>query len=195
VGAPFAKPIALDLSPEEHRRALADGIRYTRRVPASPGLCQVRVVAREGDKNLGGALHSVEVPDLAAKQLALSSLFVSSAEGTSPKGGEVLYEAQLRRRFRSSDSLFFQIYVYNPARSDAGATDVVLQAQIRKDGAPVAASRPVAVAFQEREGVPLPESNGMSLGELAPGGYELRVVVVDRLANATTQRSVDFTVE
>jgi hypothetical protein len=41
----------------------------------------------------------------------------------------------------------------------------------------------------------LPESNGMSLSDLTPGKYELRVVVVDRKANATAHRGVDFTVE
>ena len=35
----------------------------------------------------------------------------------------------------------------------------------------------------------------MSLESLAPGAYELRVVVVDRKADATAFRSVDFTVE
>ena len=43
--------------------------------------------------------------------------------------------------------------------------------------------------------MPLPQSNGMSLEGFEPGRYELRVVVVDRKANTTAFRSVDFTVE
>jgi hypothetical protein len=35
----------------------------------------------------------------------------------------------------------------------------------------------------------------MSLEGLAPGRYELRVVVVDRKASATAFRDIDFTVE
>jgi hypothetical protein len=35
----------------------------------------------------------------------------------------------------------------------------------------------------------------MRLEGLDPGGYELRVVVVDRKANVTASRKVDFTVE
>jgi hypothetical protein len=35
----------------------------------------------------------------------------------------------------------------------------------------------------------------MSLDGMAPGAYELRVVVVDRIANLTASRNVDFTVE
>ena len=43
--------------------------------------------------------------------------------------------------------------------------------------------------------MPLPQSSGMSLEGLTPGRYDLRIVVVDRKANATVHRDVDFTVE
>ena len=78
---------------------------------------------------------------------------------------------------------------------DQGASDVVLQAQIWFGGKTIAASRPRPVALQKRDGTPVPETNEMPLDGLAPGLYELRVVVVDRKANATVFRKVDFTVE
>ena len=99
------------------------------------------------------------------------------------------------RRFKRSDSLYFQLYVYNALADDKGRTDVVLQAQIRLGGELIAASKPLPVAFQRKDGLPLPESNGMSLQDLTPGRYELRVVVVDRKADATAHRSFNFTVE
>jgi hypothetical protein len=76
-----------------------------------------------------------------------------------------------------------------------GATDVVLQAQIRSGGDAIAASKPQVVVFQRKNGVPLPQSNSTSLESLDPGRYELRVVVVDRKADATASRSVSFSVE
>jgi hypothetical protein len=42
--------------------------------------------------------------------------------------------------------------------------------------------------------VSIPQGNGMGLEGLEPGPYELRVVVVDRKANATASRAIDFTV-
>jgi hypothetical protein len=69
----------------------------------------------------------------------------------------------------------------------------VLQAQIRAN--PIAASKPQAVTFHQQDGLPLPQSNGMSQESLAPGHYELRVIVVDRKADATAFRSANFTVE
>jgi hypothetical protein len=87
------------------------------------------------------------------------------------------------RRFRRGESLYFQLYVYNVVPDASGAIDVVLQAQIRSGDKLIAASKPQPVVFQQKDGVPLPQSNGMSLDGFEPGRYELRVVVVDRRAN------------
>jgi VWFA-related protein len=199
MGVPFGRSFELDLGDAEFRRAAEEGLRYAQRMPVSPGRYEVRVVAREpGKEPLGGVTQAFEVPDLAERTLTLSSLFVSAAAGAEPgagQGDEALHEAQLLRRFKRSGSLYFQLYVYNALVDESGATDVVLQAQIRAGAELIAASKPLPVAFQRKDGLPLPESNGMSLRDLTPGRYELRVVVVDRKADATAHRSVDFTVE
>ena len=132
------------------------------------------------------------MPDLGTKKLTLSSLFVSATSGAGAGEGETLRDAQLLRQFKPSDTLYFQVYVYNALSDEKGATDVVLQAQIRSGKDLIAASKPQAVTFQQKDGLPLPQSNGMSLESLAPGDYELRVVVVDRKANATAFRDVAF---
>ena len=72
---------------------------------------------------------------------------------------------------------------------------MVLQAQIWSGGKVIAASKPRPAALERKEGVPVPETNGMSLQGLAPGDYNLKVVVVDRKADATITGSVDLTVE
>jgi VWFA-related protein len=193
VGVPFGRSFSLDLGPAEFRQASEDGLRYAHKVALSPGRYEVRVVAREPAlAPSGGASQWLDVPDLGAKKLTLSSLFVSATSGASPgKGGGTIRDAQLLRRFTKSDTLYFQLYVYNP-QAEAGATDVVLQAQIRSGKDTIAASKPQAVTFQLKDGVPVPQGNGMSLESLAPGDYELRVVVVDRKANATAFRDVAF---
>jgi hypothetical protein len=43
--------------------------------------------------------------------------------------------------------------------------------------------------------VPVPETNVMGLEGLPAGAYELRVVVQDRKASATTMRRVPFTID
>jgi len=196
VGLPFGRSFALDLGPTEYQRAVEEGLRYAHRLPLSPGRYEVRIVAREPAlAPLGGGSQWLDVPDLGTKKLTLSSLFVSAASDASPGAGggeEALRNAQLLRQFTKRDTLYFQLYVYNATADEKGATDVVLQAQIRSGNDTIADSKPQAVTFQQKDGLPLPQTSGMSLESLAPGDYELRVVVVDRRANATAFRSVPF---
>jgi VWFA-related protein len=205
-GPPFTRHVTLDLTPAEQERARQSGLELQQRVLITPGQRDVRLVVLDSSRApLGEASEKVEIPDLADKKLALSSVFLSSATEsatTAPKGpaseaggGETLHDVQARRRFKRGENLFFQVYVYNVAPDESGQSDVVLQAQIRFNGKLIAASKPQPVTFRQKDGVPLPQSNGMSLEGFDSGYYDLRVVVVDRRAGATAFRDVDFTVE
>jgi VWFA-related protein len=188
MGAPFGRVAELDLDPSEYRRAAEAGLQYQQQVGLRPGRYQVRLVVRERKlAQSGGAAEWVEIPDLAQKKLTMSGVFVSSSASAT--------EASAQRRFKRGDTLNFQIYVYNPLVDDKGASDVVLQAQIWSGGKAIAASKTQPVALQTRDGAPVPETNEVHLEGLAPGPYELRVVVVDRKANATVFRKVDLTIE
>jgi VWFA-related protein len=192
VGAPFGRHLALDLSLDDQRRALADGFQYRHQIPLAPGRYEIRWVAAEAHTaRIGGARQWLDVPDLTQKTLALSGVFLSTGTG----GGDALQIADAKRRFKRSDDLYFQVYVYNAARDEKGASDVVLQAQIRSQGKVLAASKPRPAALETKDGALVPETNGMSLKELAPGDYELRVVVVDRKTNTTLNGKVELTVE
>jgi hypothetical protein len=201
VGAAFGKKADLDLSADEAKRARARGLEFQQTMPLSPGSYEVRLLARDAERRtLGGARDKIDVPDLASRKLALSSVFLSSSAptGTSAKdapSGAALQSVQTRRRFRSTEELAFQVYVYNPVVDEKGASDVVLQAQLRANGQLLAASKPLPVTFQEKDGVPVPQTNGMGLAGLPAGPCELRIVVVDKKANATAFRDVAFTIE
>jgi VWFA-related protein len=199
VGAAFGKQTELDLGPEEWKRAVEAGVQYRQQVSLRPGRYQVRLVAREPKlAPFGGAVQWVEIPELGDKKLAMSGVFLSSSPAPTGASSGAEESPTLResdtRRFRSTDSLYFQFYVYNPRIDDKGKSDVVVQAQIWSEGKVVAASKPKAAALEKKDGMPVPETNGMPLESLAPGSYELRVVVVDRKVNVTAFRNVDFTV-
>jgi VWFA-related protein len=192
VGTPFNRPWNLDFDAMEQKRALEEGLHYQNTLSLPPGKYQVRLIARDGKGGiLGGASDSVEIEDLAQKKLALSSVFVSS----SPSGVGTEVAQPGTRRFKRGGGIYFALYVYNPKADDQGKTDVVLQVQLNAADKLVAASKPQPVTFQQKDGVPIPESNGMSLEGLEPGPYQLKVVVVDKLASATVFRKVDFTLE
>ena len=203
IGAPFGRRTELDLASEEYERAAEAGVQYQRQIPLRPGRYQVRLVAREPKLGqLGGAAEWVEIPELGEKKLAMSGVFLSSSAPASasavaggPGGSEMLRDSHALRRFKPGERLYFQFYVYNPLVDEKGVSDVVLQAQILSGGKVLAASKPQPAALQKKDGVPVPETNGMPLESLAPGSYELRVVVVDRRVNVTAFRRVAFTVE
>jgi VWFA-related protein len=176
-----------------------EGLQLQQRVALPPGRYEIRLAAREaGHARLGAASRWVDVPDLKSGTLALSGLFLSrgapGAEASgSPAGEEALSDVQALRRFKSGDTLYFQIYVYN--LREEGGSDALLQAQLRQGQTALAASKPQPIKLERKDGVLLPQTNGMPLSGLAAGNYELRVVVVDRKANATASRQIDFSVE
>lgn len=188
VGAAFSRRSELTVTRAERDRLLETGLSFQERVPLSPGRYQVKLVARDASlTQSGGASEWVVIPDLSSKTLALSSLFVSTS-------GEDA-DTHVLRRFKPGGTLAFQIYVYNPSLDEKGARDVVLQAQIWGGGKLIAASKPTPVAFEKKDGAPLPETNSLPLEGLSAGPHELRVVVVDRKASLQATRKIDFTIE
>jgi VWFA-related protein len=202
VGKPFGRHTDLDLSPAEYKRVSEAGLQFQQQLALGPGRYEIRLYAREAKVGqLGGTSQWVDIPNLADKKLAMSSIFLSAAApvANAPSTGagenETLLDVQTLRRFKRDQALFFQLYVYNPVLDDKGANDVVYQAQIWTGGKTVAASKAQPAAFGKKNDAPLPETNGLPLEGLPPGAYELRVVVVDRKANATIYKKVDFTIE
>jgi len=188
IGQPFIRRSELD----DYDRAMKEGLRFQQSLVLKPGKYQIKLVARDGKGTaLGGATESVEIPDLGQKKLAISGIFLSA----STTATDALTDAQVLRHFKKTDNLYFQLYVYNPTKDETGASDVVLQAQLRSGDKLVGATKPQAVTFQEKDGVPVPQTNGMPLEGLTPGPYVLRIVVVDQKSKTTVNGNVDFTLE
>jgi VWFA-related protein len=197
-----AERAALSFGAQRFEAARQEGLRYQKSAALKPGLYQVRVAVREeGTGRLGSAAEWVEVPEVAVGKLALSSVFLSAgpAEPIHPAstGAErpPVREVQALKRFRRSEALYFQLYVYDPARDGTGATDVVLQAQLWAGPRQVAASPVGPVTFEDKGGVPTPYTSSFPLASLTPGSYELRLAVSDRKSGQNEVRRVTFLVE
>lgn len=186
VGEPVRRHAELDWSDPEYEHGLVAGLPYEEALPLDPGRYQVRLFVRDAiAARVGEARQWVDVPDLSDKGLAMSSVFLGS-EAQAARGV---------RRFKRSEDLSFQLYVYNPRVDASGQSDVVMQTQIWRGEETIAASKPEPVVFREEDGVPEPQGNSFPLATLEPGSYELKVVVVDRKAGATINGTADFTVE
>jgi hypothetical protein len=109
--------------------------------------------------------------------------------------GLALRSAQARRRFGRGETLYVQVFVYNPGRDAAGAANLVTQAEIWRDGVRLASTAEEAMAPDDPGSPPTPHTRSIKLSPFGPGEYEVRIVVTDRNANAMASRRGSFTIE
>jgi hypothetical protein len=177
-------------------------ITFTYPAQLPPGLYQVRVAARDDKSGNIGTAHSwIEIPDLAKKQLVMSTLLlgertptdvanVSDTEAVSP----VALSAS--HRFSRQSTLRFLLFAYNTAPSPADRKpDVAVQVQVIRDDQPVITT---ALRKITTDGVTdlarLPYAAEIPMNELLPGRYLLRVSLIDRVAKQSTSRETHFDV-
>jgi hypothetical protein len=164
-----------------------------------PGLYQVRVAARDARGGLtGSAFQWVEVPDLKATQLALSTPIIvesQAAAAASPAPPPQAVSLKVDRRFARASRLLLELYVYNGARA-AGGTNVEMEIKVWRDGRVALNSPPHKLADAGAADPSRIRYNAeVPLRSLPPGPYILEVIAADRTARATATRQVTFTVE
>jgi VWFA-related protein len=197
----FSDRLNLNLQPQIHEQVIRRGLHYRKLVPLKPGFYQVRLAIREeGSGQLGSASRWVEITDVAQKKLTLSSILITSNDPPSGSkddpqiGGYEPRPTQAQRRFTPDGSIDFLLFAYN-ARLAEGQADLVVQSQIFS-GSKLVYSTPLTRITSE--GAPdlqrLPYAARLSLSAFDPGEYELRLLVIDRLAKATADRRVNFTI-
>lgn len=162
-----------------------------------PGLYQFRVAARESLTGLlGSASQWVEVPDLKASRLALSSLLLSE-ESTAQASSAPTIIPKVARRFQRSAQLLLRLVVYNAARGTAGsAPDVSMEIKVRRNNQSVMGAPPHKVSIVEgSDAASIPYAAKIPLQSLTPGVYSLEVIATDKVSKATATRQMDFTIE
>ncbi|HEX7173715.1 MAG TPA: VWA domain-containing protein [Pyrinomonadaceae bacterium] len=164
-----------------------------------PGLYQVRVAAHDARGGLtGSAFQWVEVPDLKAGRLALSTpVIVERHTVTATTAPETPQAVSLNvdRRFARASRLRAELYVYNAARA-AGGANVEMEIKVWRDGR-VALSAPPHKLADAGAADPsrIRYDAEVPLRGLAPGPYILEVSAADRTTRAAATRQIAFTVE
>ncbi|HKO99528.1 MAG TPA: VWA domain-containing protein [Pyrinomonadaceae bacterium] len=176
---------------------------YNHKLPLKPGIYQVRVAAVD-DKNgrVGSAAQWVEIPDLTANRLTLSSLmlggqFIGSSQkqsGTGVQQEQVQFSVD--RRFARSSHLNFLMFIYNAVRPDNGVRNLEAQIKISRDGKSIVTSSLRKVPFDAAsDAARIPYGADIALQTLPAGRYLLQVTVFDRAANATATEQIAFQIE
>jgi VWFA-related protein len=189
VGQVSGERAQLSLTEESYRRATSEGLTVQKTLALAPGRYQVRMAAREATRSLlGSASQWVEIPDLAARPLTLSSVFLLADPGNGSESA--LADVQVDRRFHPGQGLHYVVHVY--ASSPGGPAAATLQGQVWL-------GKKLVGVTPKHDLVPVPGeaaakwSERISLAGFAPGEYELRVVATS--GGARTERTVSFLVE
>lgn len=211
----FSQKLALALKPETYERIVKSGFLFTRQFKLAPGFYQVRmVVVKETPRQAGSSSEWIEIADLSKKQLTLSSIFLASdkeAMFTALQSSEKVEEekkiedqpalplpAQISRRFKRNAKFDFTIFAYNPKFDANGKIDLAIQTQVYAPGNKLVMATPLTkmdLPAEDKTAPFAPYAARLSLDRFAPGTYELRLIVVDRVANTNAKRKINFLIE
>ncbi|MGE0129812.1 MAG: VWA domain-containing protein, partial [Blastocatellales bacterium] len=199
-----------NLVPGRLELAKQNGFRYLKRVQLKPGLYQIRVGVREpgggqrGERT-GTAAAWVEVPD-ASKKITLSSLILSdtattgmgrdanNSAGGSPSPSKMV---QGIRYYRNGQSLLYFFRIHNAVAKGQAESDAEMQIEILKDEKAVISIpwQPVTTRQIEKDAKGLVMGGQLTLQQLQPGIYELRISVKNAKQKRPVQRIVAFGIE
>ena len=187
----------LTVAPSTSTSGEQPGVIYNHKAPLAPGLYQVKAAVRDArGGQVGSAVQWIEIPDLAKKQLSLSSLHLGGRQvGGGADGSAPQIQFSVDRRFPRSAKVDFLGFIYNAARAGSGV-DLSVTVKVLRDRKAVVASparklTPEAGADLAR----IPVTGAISLGQLPPGRYELEVGVTDNAARTSASERVVFEIK
>jgi VWFA-related protein len=191
VTASFQKQ--LDVKPINSADGDSSGVIYNHREPLTPGIYQVRVAARdERSGRVGSAMQWVVIPDLSTRQLTLSSLLIGGQVVDNSKSAQV--QLSVDHHFSRSDHLGYWIFVYNAKRDARGATNLVAETEVLRDGKVVLTnSRKLSNDSPDPERIPY--GADLTLKSLPPGTYDLRVRIIDAIAGTSATQTAGFVIQ
>ena len=191
----FEQTTELSLRPETRRQLDVSWYPVARDFTLPPGPYQVRVVVRDrASGRMGSVTHHFDVPAL--EGFRVSSPILTDQVQADAAGRAVPKPVLIARRaFASGTTLFCQFTVYNAALAASTRQPRVTGAWVlrRADGTLVRQSE-VRALTPAPDGA-LTRMYGITLAGLAPGGYELALLVRDELQLKTVERREPFVIE
>lgn len=175
----------------------ASNVIYNYPAPLKPGIYQVRVAARDDQSGLvGSAMQWIVIPDLASRQLFMSSLLVGLESVATNSVSAERIQWSVDRKFGQGSHLRFITFVYNAAQASPGLTNLVARVQVYRDSRPVL-SLPFAKvsAATDRDPARVPFVSEIDLARLQPGAYVLEVTIEDLVAHKSVSQQTTFYVQ
>lgn len=171
----------------------ASNVIYNSPASLKAGIYQVRVAARdEGSGLVGSAMEWIVIPDLAMRQLSLSSLMVG-LESVATSGDRIQWSVD--RKFQHGSQVRFMTFVYNAERSGNGAPNLSAQVDVYRDGQRLISNAVARVEATNRDPERVPFASDLDLRQLPPGAYVLEVTIQDLTSAKSVSQQTTFYVE
>ena len=171
----------------------ASNVIYNSPASLKAGIYQVRVAARdEGSGLVGSAMEWIVIPDLAMRQLSLSSLMVG-LESVATSGDRIQWSVD--RKFQHGSQVRFMTFVYNAERSGNGAPNLRAQVDVYRDGQRLISNAVARVEATNRDPERVPFASDLDLRQLPPGAYVLEVTIQDLTSAKSVSQQTTFYVE
>ena len=175
------------------------GVRLQLQTALKPGLYQVRAAVRD-EKNgkVGSAQQWIEIPDLSARHLTLSSLLVRPATTEKKPDETATSPAQpqfsVDRRFPRTSQLSFLLFIYNATRGANGASapEVTAQVEVFRKGKAIISTAPRKLSTQGIDDLARIPYGGGQFRNIAVGRYDLQITITDNIANASASQRLSF---
>jgi VWFA-related protein len=196
----FKDTIAINFLPKTYEETLKRGLLSTRTMHLKPGVYQMRIFVRELASGLiGTANNYLDIPDLKADRLAISSIFMGGQSlNDNPAAAHTATLSQ--RRYQSNSQLDYAFFIYN-ARSENNTPQLETRLRILKGSQVKFASpfKPVDALQGSTPPSRIVTGGSIILKSLAAGDYTLEVTVRDKLekkpSRAVVRQELDFSIE
>ena len=171
----------------------ASNVIYNSPTTVKPGIYQVRVAARDDVSGLvGSAMEWIVIPDLAMRQLALSSLLVG-LESVATSGDRIQWSVD--KKFQQGSHVRFMTFVYNAAKSGSGGPNLRARVEVYRDGQRVISNAVAPVEVTDRDPERVPFASDVDLQQLLPGAYVLEVTIEDLTSAKSVSQQTTFYIE
>lgn len=172
---------------------------YNSRLPLAPGLYQVRVATRDiNNGHVGSAQQWVEIPNLALRQLSLSSLLLGLQDvADDQRNKEAQVQFSVDHRFARNVHLDFMAFIYNATQGQGGrsAPNLSFQARLLRMGQPVLNTRWQKVSVTSLDQARIVCNGDIPLNSVPAGRYTLELTVTDELNKSSASQWTRITVE
>ena len=186
-----------NLKPASAELAKKNGFSLAQRISLKPGLYQIRIgVQEDSTGKIGTASSWIEVPDLARKKRAMSSVLIGPERDASQAAGSSIDSTSIHtiKFFKKGGKIVYAFNVYSsPVESD-GSSRLQMQVEFVNGSEVIAQSGWSAIATHQvgKDKLGILVGGEVPVPNVKPGVYELRVALKDPKSKQNLQAITEF---